>query len=330
MKKLIIVTGGAGFIGSAIVWRLNKEGITNIIVVDEIDSVKWKNLVGLKFLDYIEKDDFLEKIKNNLYKNFDIDTIFHMGACSSTTHPDARYYIKNNFEYTKILCEFAVKKNVRFIYASSAATYGDGNLGFSDDENKLEILKPLNMYGYSKHLFDLWAKNKGLLNKIVGLKYFNVYGPNEYHKTDMRSFVVKAFEQIKSSGKVRLFKSYLPEYKDGEQLRDFIYIKDAVEMTFYFYENKKLSGIYNVGTGQPHSFNQLVYAVFESLNLKPQIEYIDMPENIKNQYQYYTKAEMNKLFSKGYNKPITDFNSAIDEYVKKYISKNKYLADYID
>ncbi|MFN3551149.1 MAG: ADP-glyceromanno-heptose 6-epimerase [Endomicrobiia bacterium] len=330
MKELIIVTGGAGFIGSAIVWKLNKEGITDIIIVDEVDNVKWKNLVGLKFLDYIEKDDFLENIKNGSYDRLEINTIFHMGACSSTTHPDARYYIKNNFEYTKILCKFAIKKNIRFIYASSAATYGDGSLGFSDDEDKLELFKPLNMYGYSKHLFDLWAKNNKLLDKIVGLKYFNVYGPNEYHKGDMRSFVVKAFEQIKSLGKVRLFKSYLSEYKDGEQLRDFIYIKDAVEMTFYFYENKNLSGIYNIGTGQPHSFNQLVYAVFKSLNLTPQIEYIDMPENIKKQYQYYTKAEMNKLFSKGYKKPITDFDFSIDEYVKKYISQNKYLADYKD
>ncbi len=330
MKKLIIVTGAAGFIGSAIVWKLNREGINNIIIVDEIDNVKWKNLVGIKFLDYIEKDDFLEQIKNGSYDNLKLDTIFHMGACSSTTHPDARYYIKNNFEYTKILCKFAIKKNIRFIYASSAATYGDGSLGFYDDEDKLELLKPLNMYGYSKHLFDLWAKHNNLLSNIVGLKYFNVYGPNEYHKGDMRSFVVKAFEQIKFLGKVRLFKSYLPEYKDGEQLRDFIYIKDAVEMTFYFYENKNLTGIYNIGSGQPHSFNQLVYSVFKSLNLTPQIEYIDMPENIKNQYQYYTKAEMNKLFSKGYKRPITDFYFSIYEYVKKYISQNKYLADYKD
>lgn len=328
MKKLIIVTGGAGFIGSAIVWKLNKEGIDNIIVVDAIDNIKWRNLSGLKFVDYIEKDDFLENIIQGKYDKYDIDTIFHMGACSSTTHPDARYYIKNNFEYTKILCKFAVSKNVRFIYASSAATYGDGNQGFSDDEDKLEYLRPLNMYGYSKHLFDLWAKYNGLLNKIVGLKYFNVFGPNEYHKGDMRSFVLKAYEQIVSVGRVRLFKSYLPQYKDGEQLRDFIYIKDAVNMTLHFYKNRNLTGIYNIGTGKPHSFNQLVQCVFKSLGKEVVIEYIDMPETIKNQYQYYTCANINKILATNYNLKFTEFEIAIDEYVKKYISQNKYLADY--
>lgn len=330
MKPLIIVTGGAGFIGSAIVWRLNREKIYDILVVDEIDNIKWKNLLGLRFLDYIEKDDFLNKILNKEYDRFNIDTIFHMGACSSTICSDARYYIKNNFEYTKILCEYAVERNIKFIYASSAATYGDGSSGFDDDESRLEILKPLNMYGYSKHLFDLWAKNNNLFDKIVGLKYFNVFGPNEYHKGNMRSFVVKAYEQIKSEGKVKLFKSYLEGYKDGEQLRDFIYIKDAVEMTFFFYKNKNLSGIYNIGTGNPHSFNQLVLAVFNSLGIKPNIEYIDMPDEIKNQYQYYTKASIKKILSCGYSNRFMDFEKSIEEYVIRYISKNKHLADYED
>ncbi len=330
MNNLIIVTGAAGFIGSAIVWKLNRLGFKNILVVDDIDNVKWKNLLGLNFIDYVEKDDFLDDINKGKYDNVKIDTIFHMGACSYTTFPDAKVYIKNNYEYTKQLCKFALDKKIRFIYASSAATYGDGSLGFYDDETQLEKLRPLNMYGYSKHLFDLWVKNNGLLDKVVGLKYFNVYGPNEYHKGDMRSFVVKAYEQIKAEGKVKLFKSYLPEYKDGEQLRDFIYIKDAVNMTIHFYLNKHLFGIYNVGTGKAHSFNQLVYCVFEALGKPPKIEYIDMPENIRNQYQYFTQAEMNKLFSTGYNTPITDFKEAIKEYVLKYISKNKYLADYED
>ncbi len=330
MNGNIIVTGGAGFIGSAIVWKLNRLGIRNIIVVDDIDSIKWKNLVGLNFLDYIEKDDFLDNILCGKFDKIKIDTIFHMGACSSTTYPDAKHYIKNNYEYTKKLCEFALNNNIRFIYASSAATYGDGSKGFSDNEDELDKLKPLNMYGYSKHLFDLWAKYKGLLNKIVGLKYFNVYGPNEYHKQDMRSFVIKAYEQIMNYGKVRLFKSYLPEYKDGEQLRDFIYIKDAVNMTLHFYLNKNLTGIYNIGIGKAHSFNQLVFAVFEALGKKVEIEYIDMPENIKNQYQYFTEADMKKFFSTGYNIPIFDFKEAIKEYVLKYISQNKYLADYED
>lgn len=328
MKKLIIITGGAGFIGSAITWKLNKEGINSIIIVDNIDNIKWRNLLGLKFVDYIEKDNFLEKIINGEYDRVDIDTIFHMGACTSTIYPDAKYYIKNNYEYTKVLCKFAIKKNIRFIYASSAATYGDGSNGFSDDENKLEVLRPLNMYGYSKHLFDLWAKYNNLLNKIVGLKYFNVFGPNEYHKEDMRSFVVKAYEQIISTGKVKLFKSYNPKYKDGEQIRDFVYIKDVVDMTLFFYKNRHLCGIYNIATGKPHTFNELVNYVFKSLNKEPNIEYIDMPETIKNQYQYYTCAEMNKLISSGYNLKTTEFGVAIDEYVKKYLIPSKYLADY--
>lgn len=330
MKK-IIVTGGAGFIGSAVVWKLNRLGINNIIVVDSLGtSDKWKNLVKLKFNDYIEKDDFLSDLLNGKFDNLEVDTVFHLGACSSTINPDKRYYIKNNFEYSKNIVKYAIKKECRFIYASSGATYGDGELGFSDDEDILERLSPLNMYGYSKHLFDLWLQNNSLLDKVVGLKYFNVFGPNEYHKGEMRSFIVKAYEQINSSPdkKVRLFKSHRPDYKNGEQLRDFIYIKDAVEMTVFFYERKDISGIFNVGTGETHSFNELVNAVFEALGLKPNIEYIDMPSSIINQYQYYTKAEIDKIRRKGYSLPVRKFSDAVKEYVQKYIVPQKYLADY--
>ncbi len=329
--KRIIVTGGAGFIGSGVVWKLNRLGLSSeIIVVDYLGSHpdKWKNLVRLKFADYIEKDDFLNYLLEGKLNDCDIDTIFHIGACSSTINPDRRYYVKNNFEYSKHIAEYAFKKNARFIYASSAATYGSGERGFSDDENLLEELKPLNMYGYSKHLFDLWLKNNGGLKKSVGLKYFNVFGPNEYHKQEMRSFVVKACEQIASTNKIKLFKSHRPDFKDGEQLRDFIYIKDAVDMTVFFYENKKPTGIYNVGTGEPHTFNQLVNAVFDALGLKAQIEYIDMPDDIKNQYQYFTKADISKIRKAGYSKPASDFNSTIKNYVRNYIQPGKFLADY--
>jgi ADP-L-glycero-D-manno-heptose 6-epimerase len=329
MKNTVIVTGGAGFIGSAIVWLLNKKGVENILIVDSLgESDKWKNMVKLKFVDYIEKEDFLKNLLEGKYDSLDIDTIFHMGACSSTIHPSRKYYVKNNFEYSKEVAMFALKKGARFIYASSGATYGDGSNGFSDDEEKLELLRPLNMYGYSKHMFDLWLKYNGLLSKTVGLKYYNVFGPNEYHKGEMRSFVLKAYEQISSSKKVRLFKSYHPDYKDGEQLRDFIYIKDAVDMTVYFFENRNINGIFNIGTGVTHSFNELVLAVFSALNIPAQIEYIDMPPSIKNQYQYYTKAEMKKLYSLGYNTPTTDFATAVKEYVLKYIKEQKFLADY--
>jgi len=330
MKK-IIVTGGAGFIGSAVIWELNRmgPGSGEIIVVDHLnESDKWKNLVRLKFADYFEKDDFLKDLADGKLDGWDIDAIFHIGACSSTIHPDKRYYIKNNFEYSKFVAEYAFRKNARFIYASSAATYGSGEEGFSDDENLLEKLRPLNMYGYSKHLFDLWLKQNGGLKKAAGLKYFNVFGPNEYHKGEMRSFVVKACEQIAATNKIRLFRSHRADFKDGEQKRDFIYIKDASAMTVFFYEKRDAAGIYNIGTGEPHTFNELVGGVFDALGLKARIDYIDMPPEIKNQYQYFTKAEMSKLKAAGYRKPFYDFAAAVKEYVKDYILPSKFLADY--
>ncbi|MCZ7615246.1 MAG: ADP-glyceromanno-heptose 6-epimerase [Ignavibacteriaceae bacterium] len=244
---MIVVTGGAGFIGSAIVWKLNQLGENRIRIVDELGKDdKWKNLVSLKFDDFIHKDEFISMIIERDF-SFEISAVIHMGANSSTTEIDADHLFSNNYLYTQELAKYCLEKNIRFIYASSAATYGDGSLGFADDENNLETLRPLNMYGYSKQLFDLWAKKTGALDKIVGLKYFNVYGPNEYHKGDMRSVVHKAFEQIRDTGKVKLFKSMNPAYKDGEQLRDFIYIKDAVDMTLYFLDKPKVNGLFNLG-----------------------------------------------------------------------------------
>jgi ADP-L-glycero-D-manno-heptose 6-epimerase len=245
---MIIVTGGAGFIGSTLVWKLNKLGIENIIIVDEFGKDdKYRNLISLKFLDVIDKDDFKDKASDFFKKN-KVDTIFHLGACSSTTELDVNFLLKNNTEYSKLLCMQAVENNIRFINASSGATYGSGKQGYSDDESKLENLIPLNPYGYSKHLFDLWAKHNDYLDKIASLKYFNVYGPNEYHKKDMMSVVNKCFYQIKETGKARLFKTTSTEYGDGEQRRDFIYVKDAVDMTIFFYDNKTVNGIYNLGT----------------------------------------------------------------------------------
>jgi ADP-L-glycero-D-manno-heptose 6-epimerase len=234
----------------------------------------------------------------------------------------------NNFEYTKQLAQWSADENIRFIYASSAATYGDGSQGFCDDEDKLKMLKPLNPYGYSKQLFDLWAKRNGLLGKIVGLKYFNVFGPNEYHKADMRSFVLKAFEQINTAGKVRLFKSHRPDYKDGEQLRDFLYVKDAVDMTLFFYDNPHIGGLFNIGTGQARSWNDLVKAVFAAMGKKPNIEYIDMPESIRNQYQYFTQADIAKLRSIGYKTTAPPLEDAIKDYVQNYLQKDGYLTSF--
>ena len=323
---MIIITGGAGFIGSALIAGLNKRKISDILVVDELSTdKKWMNLRNLSFADYVEKDDFLELIiEDKLGSN--IEAIFHLGACSDTTETDASYLIKNNYEYSKLLAQWATDNDIRFIYASSAATYGDGSDGFSDDENRIQILKPLNMYGYSKQLFDLWAFRAGLLKKIAGLKYFNVFGPNEYHKGEMRSFILKAFEQIKQVGKVRLFKSHRPDYKDGEQLRDFVYVKDAVDMTLFFFDNPKLGGLFNIGTGKARSWNDLVNAVFAAMGTKPDIEYVDMPESIRNQYQYYTCADVTKLHKAGHSKTITTLEEAVKDYIQNYLQKNEFLS----
>ena len=328
-EKLIIVTGGAGFIGSAIVWKLNEMGYENIIIVDHLgESDKWKNLRSLKFMDYVEKDKFIDTIHNN-ENPYSADCIFHMGACSATTQSDASYLIQNNFEYTRDLAICAMKKNIRFIYASSAATYGDGSSGYLDNESDMDQLRPLNMYGYSKQLFDQWARHHKVLNKIVGLKFFNVFGPNEWHKGDMRSMVVKAYEQIKDKGEIALFKSYKTEYNDGEQVRDFIYIKDAVQMAIHFYENRDgiYSGIFNVGTSQTRSWNDLAKAVFKAMNLDPKINYIDMPPALTDRYQYHTQANIDKLRDTGYKKELWTLEAAIGDYVNSYLIPHDHLGD---
>lgn len=311
----VVVTGGAGFIGSCFVWKLNSLGISDIYIVDELGSTeKWKNLVGKTYSDYIDKDDFLKLIQTGMFKK-EIDAIVHLGACSSTTETDASYLMRNNYSYSRVLAEWSLAHKVRYIYASSAATYGDGEQGYSDNDTDTPQLKPLNMYGYSKHAFDLWVLKNKLQTKIVGLKFFNVYGPNEYHKGDMRSMVHKGYQQIKQKGKIRLFKSYRDGYKDGEQKRDFIYIKDAVEMMMFFLTNKKYNGIYNIGTGIAHTWNDLANAIFKALNIKPAIEYFPMPEHLQEKYQYFTQAEMTKLEQAGYTKKSTDFDQAIQDYI---------------
>ncbi len=330
---MIIVTGGSGFIGSALIWRLNQLGYEDIIIVDEFGKKKerkngkWQNLVPLKYEDIVDKEDFGHMIQSDFLKKFEIDTIFHLGACSSTTERNFDFLLRNNYEYSKYLCDKELENNIRFIYASSAATYGDGSQGYEDDESKLDSLRPLNGYGYSKHMFDLWAKKSRVLDKIAGLKYFNVYGPNEYHKDDMRSVVNKSFHQVKETGKARLFKSANPEYKDGGQRRDFLYVKDAVDMTLFFWDNKIASGIYNIGTGEANSFNELIKPVFQSMNVKEDIEYFDMPEILKQKYQYYTQADITKLRSAGYINNITKIDDAVTDYVKNYLNtEDPYLS----
>ncbi len=323
---MIVVTGGAGFIGSAVVWRLNQLGNYKIIIVDELGiDEKWKNLVGLKYNDFVNKLEFIEQILDDVVP-YNIEAIIHIGANSSTTEKDADHLIDNNYYYTKELAKYCLEKNIRFIYASSAATYGDGAFGFEDSENNIDTLRPLNMYGYSKQLFDLWAKRNGMLNQIAGIKYFNVYGPNEYHKGDMRSVVHKAFEQIRDTGKVKLFKSLNSHYKDGEQMRDFVYVKDAVDMTLFFLDNQKINGIFNAGSGKARTWNDLVTALFNAVGKPVNIEYIDLPLHLAEKYQYFTEANLDKIKSSGYNKPITSLEEGINDYVKNFLLKSVYLG----
>jgi len=327
---MIIVTGGAGFIGSALIAALNKRGITDILVVDELGTdERWKNLRNLSFADYAEKGDFLEMAVEKKITP-PIEAVFHMGACTDTTETNASYLIKNNYEYTKLLAQWATDADIRFIYASSAATYGDGSAGFSDNEEKIENLRPLNMYAYSKQLFDLWARRTGLLGKILGLKYFNVFGPNEYHKGEMRSFVLKAFEQINARGKVRLFKSHKSEYADGEQMRDFLYIKDAVDMTLFFLDNPHLTGLFNIGAGKARTWNDLVKVACGAMGKLPKIEYIDMPDSIRNQYQYFTQADITKLRQAGYDKQPMSLEDAIVDYVQNYLQATPLIHPGLD
>jgi ADP-L-glycero-D-manno-heptose 6-epimerase len=322
---MIVVTGGAGFIGSAIVWELNRRGEKEIVIVDELGTdEKWKNLVGLQFEDFVNKHKFIESINKGTFIN--ADAIIHMGANSSTTEKDADHLFNNNYLYTKTLAEFCLKNNIRFIYASSAATYGDGSLGFNDDESKCDTLRPLNMYGYSKSLFDIWSVNQDVFKKIVGLKYFNVFGPNEYHKGDMRSVVHKAFEQVRDTGKVKLFKSGNPKYKDGEQMRDFIYVKDAVNMTLHFLDNKNINGLFNIGSGQARTWNDLVTALFKAMEKPANIEYIDLPDHLADKYQYFTEANLSKVKNAGYDNEITSLENGINDYVKNYLLSKIYLG----
>lgn len=324
----ILVTGGAGFIGSALVWALNQRGITDIVVTDFLGSdEKWKNLVPLKFADYVDAADFRARLAENAAKFGKISTVFHLGACSATTEKNAAYLADNNYGYTKELAAWSLTQGSRFIYASSAATYGDGAQGMDDRSDDLARLRPLNMYGYSKHLFDLHAQRVGWLDRIVGVKYFNVFGPNEDHKGDMRSLVNKAYQQILSTGRVQLFKSHKPEFKDGEQMRDFLYVKDAVEMTIHFAEKTNAGGLYNLGSGEANTWLTLTRAIFAALDRPPQIDFIEMPGVLRGKYQYYTKADVTKLRDSGYARAMTPLDAAVRDYVQGYLVPAKKLGE---
>ncbi len=324
----ILVTGGAGFIGSALVWALNEKGRENVIVSDRLGSdEKWKNLVPLRFEDYVDADELLEGVKRSPEFLGDVSTVFHLGACSSTTESDAGFLMRNNFEYTKQLAEWALGRRTRFVYASSAATYGDGSEGMDDKDQEIDKFRPLNMYGYSKHLFDCYAKRKGILKSVIGLKYFNVFGPNEDHKGDMRSLVNKAYAQIVATGRVQLFKSYKPDYQHGEQMRDFLYVKDAVEMTIHLSNRPLAGGLFNMGSGVASTWIQLAEAIFHALGRQPSIEFIEMPEELQGKYQDYTCADIGKLTNAGYAERVTPLGDAVYDYVANYLATGKRLGD---
>lgn len=320
---MIIITGGAGFIGSCLVWKFNQLGRRDILLVDDQGNTlpKSGNWDSKGVLDYLDKDDFLKKVsKGTIGKN--IEGIFHIGACADTTEKNREYLMENNYRYSIRLAEWALKEGKRFLYASSAATYGDGRFGYSDEDSNTPNLKALNCYGESKQLFDLWILERNLQKKFVGFKYFNVYGPNEYHKGDMRSMIHKGYHQIKKTGKLSLFKSYLNGYKDGEQKRDFVYVKDVLEVMLWYWKHPEVTGIFNVGTAKPESWNDLGRFMFEALGLQPCIEYIEMPEDIKNQYQYWTCADLTKSRRAGMNYTFCSLRDGIRDYVLEHLEKS--------
>lgn len=318
-----IVTGGAGFIGSAFVWKLNQEGIDNILIVDDLgETEKWKNLVNLRYAAYMHKSKFLSMVQKNQLPG-KVKAIVHMGACSSTTERNADYLMENNTDYTWALAHAAREMGARFIYASSAAAYGDGSLGFSDDDGLTMRLKPLNMYGYSKLLFDQHALKHDLTQKMAGVRFFNVFGPNEYHKGDMASVIFKAYYQIRDAGRISLFKSYHPDYADGTQMRDFVYVKDCVEVLWWLINNELVNGIFNLGTGKARTWNDLARSVFSALNREPDIDYVEMPESLRGKYQYFTEATMDKLRGVGCPVICRPLEEAVADYVSGYLEKNQ-------
>jgi ADP-L-glycero-D-manno-heptose 6-epimerase len=340
----ILVTGGAGFIGSALVWALNRRGHSDIVVADFLNPAsRWrgeipltlnapekeKNLRGLKFSQFIEADELRAQLAKNPNAFGPFSAVFHLGANSSTTEKNAAYLREINFDYTRELAAWSLAQGARFIYASSAATYGDGSAGMDDRDPNLARLHPLNLYGQSKQDFDVFAQREGLLDRIVGVKYFNVFGPNEDHKGDMRSLVNKAYQQILATGRVQLFRSHKPEFKDGEQMRDFLYVKDAIEMTLHFAEHpqgQSAGGLYNLGSGEANTWLSLTRAIFAALGREPAIDFIEMPEVLRGKYQYYTKADITKLRATGYARPMTPLTEAVRDYVQNYLAPGKKLG----
>lgn len=317
-RRPIIITGAAGFIGRNVVAALNARGRTDLLLVDRLRAgEKWRNLAGLRFADLVAPERFLDEAEAGRVPA--PEAVIHLGACSATTERDADFLLENNYRYSRRLCTWARRTEARFVYASSAATYGDGSEGYADDPERLERLRPLNMYGYSKHLFDLWAQQEGLLERIVGLKYFNVFGPWEDHKGEMRSLVHKAHGQIRERGWIELFRSGRPEYADGEQRRDFIHVRDAVDVTLHFALRPAPGGLFNCGTGRARTWLDLARALFAAMGRPADIRFIPLPAALRGRYQYFTEADTTRLRAAGYDRPFTPLEEGVADYVRSHL-----------
>lgn len=320
MNERIIVTGAAGFIGRNIVAALNRRGQDNLVLVDDLGtSDKWRNLRGLEFERILPIDALSAFLASPDAEA--VSAIVHMGACSATTERDADYLLSNNYQYSVDLITWALAHGARLIYASSGATYGDGARGYSDRDEVTPTLRPLNMYGYSKHLVDLWALRKGHLESVAGLKFFNVYGPHEEHKGDMRSLVSKAYVEVRDTGRMRLFKSYRDDFADGESKRDFVYIDDVVDVVLYFLDHPERNGLLNCGTSRATTWIELATALFTALGVDPRIEFVEMPESIRDRYQYFTEADGTRLREAGYRRPFRGVEDGVREYVETFLSQ---------
>ncbi|RJP58091.1 MAG: ADP-glyceromanno-heptose 6-epimerase [Candidatus Auribacter fodinae] len=317
---MILITGAAGFIGSALACALNRIDNTNLILCDAFgNKEKWKNLLGLRFDQFVDRSELFSFLEDNPLAS-DIETVIHLGACADTTEHNVDFLYQNNINFSVKLCKWAVSEGVRFLYASSAAVYGDGSLGFSDDDELTPQLRPLNAYGFSKWMFDMWVLEHGLADKVAGMRFFNVFGPNEYHKDRMASVIFRSFPQARDEGKIMLFESHKDGYGHGGQERDFIYIDEVIEAVLFLLKKKKANGIFNIGTGRAHTFNQLAEGVFDGLGKKRNIQYFPMPEDLRGRYQYHTQADMSKLESFGF----AGFSDKFSEYVQKYV--REYLS----
>jgi ADP-L-glycero-D-manno-heptose 6-epimerase len=321
---MIVITGAEGFIGSCLVARLNQEGYNDLVLVDDFDAVQTRelNLIGKKYTTKVNRKDFFEWLENNTNE---LEFVFHIGARTDTTETDEQIFKELNLDFSKKLFQICSQEGIPMVYASSAATYGEGEHGYNDNTDSISLLKPMNPYGRSKNDFDKWAlEQENQPGFWAGLKFFNVYGPNEYHKGRMASVVFHAYHQIKEKGEVQLFKSHRSDYKDGEQKRDFIYVKDLCDVCLFLMHHRKHSGIYNLGSGTARTWNDLVKAIFNALDKPVQIKYVDIPEDIREKYQYFTEANMDKLKQIGYEKSFTSIEDGVKDYVSNYLTQNKF------